>query len=1017
MITQNRWQDMGVLHQKRLSPHCDMIPYANLDCAWEGKRGRSPFYKSLGGRWTFFYAPTHADVPSGFYGIDYWLDSRWKPITVPSMWQMEGYGQNNYTNINYPFPYDPPFVPDDSAVGLYRRQFTVPSDWGGRKVLLCLDGVDSAYTLYVNGQEAGFSKVPHMGAEFDVTNMLQTGRNLVALKVYQRSDGSYLEDQDMWRMSGILRDIYLLALPQIHIRNVFVKTGFENSYRDGLLQLNVGVLNLSDADCVAGYTLEASLYDHTRSRVAVDSRPLRIDAGQEEPLTLAMKLPLVRPWSAESPYLYTLMLQVKGTGGEVSEVQRLEVGFREVVLRDQQLFLNGRSIKLKGVNRHETHPRLGHAVSVESMEKDILMMKRHNINCVRTSHYPDDSRWYALCDRYGLYVVDEADLETHGDQVTDFALSSDPAWTAAYVDRAVRMVERDKNHPSVIFWSLGNESGYGSNHDEMAKAVRALDDTRPIHYEGAHDAPVVDVVSCMYPTLERLEEEGAKEDPRPFFLCEYAHAMGNGPGNLKEYWETIYAHPRLIGGCVWEWVDHSVLVEDGQGRSHYSYGGDFGDFPNDGNFCVDGLCFPDRRPHTGLLELKWAYQPLRVSWKDREAGLLQLTNLYDFTALDDCFELTLRLLQDGEVTQSKPTPLPRLLPGKSAALVLPEEWLQAPGETLVDLSLTLKNDTPFARRGEELAFAQVLLREGYCPALLCPRENPDPLKLQVLEEMLHAEAGETEAIFDLRDGQLCQLYYNGLPLLREKPLPYLWRAPTDNDIQIKQRWLALGLNRLQCRAVRASWTKTAADELVVEGVQVLGAASLPACLRVTTRYTFNAGGLLQVDVRFAPLVEDLPYLPRLGLRFLLDERYEALRWYGYGPQETYPDRREGARLGRFEGLIRDQHVPYVKPQENGAKDGCREAVLLDVYGYGFRFLCMDGKPFSLNVHDYSDEALAAATHEHELVRGGAPVLHVDLAQGGLGSNSCGPEPLDKYRLYLKEELGYAFCIAPHSDRE
>ncbi len=1018
MITRHRWQDMRVLQYRRERLHCDFIPYGSLENAWQGSRGQSPFYKTLNGRWMFFYARSRGEVPSGFYGTDYWLDNNWRPIMVPSMWQMEGYGQNNYTNVNYPFPYDPPYVPDDSAVGLYRRQVTIPAAWADKKVLLCLDGVDSAYTVYVNGQEAGFSKVPHMGAEFDVTHMLQTGKNLLALKVYQRSDGSYLEDQDMWRMSGVLRDVYLVALPTVHIRDAYVRTDFEDGFSTGVLKLETKVFNHSDKECMAGYRLDARLFDESRLELASASAPLRIDAEQEAVESMEMRVEHVRPWSAEQPNLYTLMLVLHGEDGQVSQVQRLQVGFRCIELKDGQLFVNGRSIKLKGVNRHETHPRLGHAVSVQSMEQDILLMKKNNINCVRTSHYPDDSRWYDLCDRYGLYVVDEADLESHGDNVSGFALSSDPAWKDAYVDRAVRMVERDKNHPCVLFWSLGNESGYGSNHDAMAQAVRALDVTRPIHYEGAGEAAVVDVVSRMYVPVDQLEAEGRKTDERPFFLCEYAHAMGNGPGNLKEYWETIYRHPRLIGGCVWEWVDHSVLTEDENGTPYYAYGGDFGDYPNDGNFCVDGLNFPDRRPHTGLMELKWAYQPLRARWQNKEEGLLALTNLYDFTDLRDRFDIALRLLQNGRAAGFASPALPSIAPGESGTLAVPKDWLDISGETVVDIGLTLKADQPFARRGEELAFAQLMLREQTeQPGRIGTLFGDEPLRVQVQGESLLAEAGDMEAVFDLRDGALVQLRYNKLPLLREKLRPYLWRAPTDNDIKIQRAWRAFGLDRLQSRAVAAKWKKTTVGELQVESEQVLGAASLPALVRVCVRYTFRADEGLKVETSFIPLREDIPYLPRLGLRLALDERYESLRWYGYGPQETYPDRRDGARLGRFEGRISDQHVPYVRPQENGAKEGCREATLLDKYGFGYRFLCRGERPFSLCVHDYDDEALTKAEHDKDLARGKAPVLHIDLAQGGLGSNSCGPEPLEKYRLYLKDERAYAFLIVPFSDRE
>ena len=558
-----RWQNPDVLQERRLRPHANLIPFQDMTSAWLGERELSAFFKLLDGIWSFYYAQGVAQIPEGFFGTDYQGENLWGKMPVPGVWQMNGYGRNHYTNIAYPFPYDPPHVPDDAPIGLYRREFTVPPLWAehDRRILVCFDGVDSAFTVYVNGQEAGFSKGAHMGAEFDITDMVQTGSNLLAVEVYGLSDSSYLEDQDKWRMSGILRDVYLLALPQIHVRDAVLRTEFEQGGRDGRLSIQAQVYNHSEADCVSDYKLYAYLYDQGARIGAAVFEDIRIDAQHEASVELTLEVKGVHPWSAETPYLYTLLLLLEDDHGAVTEVQRMDVGFRTVEVRQGQLWVNGVSVKLRGVNRHESHPQLGAVVSLNDMIRDITRMKAHNINCVRTSHYPDDSRWYSLCDQYGLYVIDEADLESHGDGENGYPLSSDPAWKGAFVDRAVRMVARDRNHPSVLMWSLGNESGFGENHRAMAQAVREMDDTRPLHYCEAGEDALVDVVSVMYPELSTLIAQGERsDDPRPYFLCEYAHAMGNGPGSLKEYWEAIYAHPRLIGGCVWEWADQGLVA-------------------------------------------------------------------------------------------------------------------------------------------------------------------------------------------------------------------------------------------------------------------------------------------------------------------------------------------------------------------------------------------------------------------------------------------------------------------------
>lgn len=1008
-----RWQNPDVLQERRLRPHANLIPFQDMTSAWLGERELSAFFKLLDGIWSFYYAQGVAQIPEGFFGTDYQGENLWGKMPVPGVWQMNGYGRNHYTNIAYPFPYDPPHVPDDAPIGLYRREFTVPPLWAehDRRILVCFDGVDSAFTVYVNGQEAGFSKGAHMGAEFDITDMVQTGSNLLAVEVYGLSDGSYLEDQDKWRMSGILRDVYLLALPQIHVRDAVLRTELVQGGRDGRLSIQAQVYNHSEADCVSDYKLYAYLYDQGARIGAAVFEDIRIDAQHEASVELTLEVKGVHPWSAETPYLYTLLLLLEDDHGAVTEVQRMDVGFRTVEVKQGQLWVNGVSIKLRGVNRHESHPQLGAVVSLNDMIRDITRMKAHNINCVRTSHYPDDSRWYSLCDQYGLYVIDEADLESHGDGENGYPLSSDQAWKEAFVDRAVRMVARDRNHPSVLMWSLGNESGFGENHRAMAQAVREMDDTRPLHYCEAGEDAVVDVVSVMYPELSTLIAQGERnDDPRPYFLCEYAHAMGNGPGSLKEYWEAIYAHPRLIGGCVWEWADQGLMARRQDGKCGYAYGGDFGDAPNDGNFCIDGLCFPDRTPHTGLLELKKVYQPVRVEAVDLRCGRIRLTNLYAFRNLDETYFVTYRITTEGLHVMEGEVELPAgFAPGTSRELTL-NYPLPAAGESFLNLSFTLRHDEAFAPKGTEMAWEQLTLPTPAAPALHNPICLGERLKASETDNhTLSVTGGDYTLEFSLRTGEMLHAVFDGQDVLVRAPHPVFWRAPTDNDVHIRREWERLGLDRLTARTESVSWAHLDESSVCIESESVYAAVSTPPLLRVQTRCTVSAFRYMRMDVTFIPL-RPLPYLPRLGMQMTMPAAYDHVTWYGRGPQESYPDRCESARVGIYRGTVRDQHVPYIRPQENGAKSGCRWAAVTDVMGRGWMFMAPAGETFSFTAHDYTDEQLQAARHDDELPRGGDTVVSIDRMQGGLGSNACGPEPLERYRLTLSEPLHYAFYI-------
>jgi len=619
------WQNPNLLHIGREEPRASLIPYQNVRAALRNDRGASDCYRLLNGEWDFHYSASGI-VPEDFQEPDYSLDGSWDTLSVPSNWQMHGYDVPHYTNVNYPIPFDPPFVPDENPVGCFRRWFTLSEKWADRQVFLNFDGVNSAFYVWVNGEFVGFSKVAHMPSEFDITPHLVSGENLIAVLVYKWSDGTYLEDQDFWRLSGIFRDVYLLGVPKTHIRNIIARPVLDDTYTDGTLNLEIEAVNYGTQ--AEELTLCAELLDENRLSVQKTELPLTLPCDGPTSVSLRQVVKNCKKWTAETPNLYTLLVSLK-KDGKVIEVQRVNVGFKKIEIKNRQLYVNGVSVKIRGVNRHDTHCELGHVTPMEALVRDVELMKKCNVNTVRTSHYPNDPRWLDLCDKYGLYVIDETDLECHGCAHLGVdgcfnTLSNDPTWEAAYVDRAERMVRRDINHPSIIMWSLGNESGFGCNHFAMRERILEIDASLPIHYEGEwanaelNDAKkwVSDVKSVMYPPVEKLAEEGVRpeeEDPRPYFMCEYAHAMGLGPGSLKEYWETVYAHDRLIGGCVWEWVDHGILCMNEDGEEYYVYGGDFGEQPNDGIFCVDALNYPDRTPHTGLWSLKKALEPVKFS--------------------------------------------------------------------------------------------------------------------------------------------------------------------------------------------------------------------------------------------------------------------------------------------------------------------------------------------------------------------------------------------------------------------
>ena len=1006
------WQDLCIVGRNKEPGHVPLVPYADRQTALVGDRRACPYFRLLNGRWKFSFAPNPASAPTDFFLTDY-DDTSWDAIEVPGNWQLQGYGRPIYTNVQYPFPIDDlPRVPeDDNETGCYRSEFTVPQSWDGRQIFLLFEGVDSAFHLWVNGQEVGYSQGSRLPAEFDVTQYVQPGANMLAAKVYRWSDGSYLEDQDHWRLSGIYRDVYLYATPQASLRDYWVRTDLDDDYRQATLRVRAKIGN-SSGERVEGYSLQATLLDS--DGMAVWSEPLTGDVAVEGKgdltLELARDVPNPRKWSAEKPNLYLLLLVLKDASGEVIQIERCRFGFRRVELQSGQLLVNGVPVLIKGVNRHEHDPDRGKAVTVESMIQDLRLMKQFNINAVRASHYPNDPRWLDLCDEYGVYVVDEANIESHG--VWD-RLTKDPEWEQAFMERGVRMVERDKNHPSVIVWSLGNESGYGPNHAKLATWIHQRDPTRLVFYDAARNAPEVDILSRMYPPVDWMIEMGRDEtETRPFITSEYAHSMGNSTGNLKEYWEAIRTYKRLQGGFIWDWVDQGIRRMTADGEEWYAYGGDFGDEPNDGNFCINGLVFPDRTVQPALWDYKAILQPVTVEPLDLEKGVLKVVNGYHFSDLSG-LDITWEVTADGQVLERGGLPTLTTAAGAEETVTVPFAKPQAtPGtEYWLGLSFRLSKPTLWADRGHEVAWAQFKLPIRVPAGSPLPVTDMPVLRLEESEATYVVHGGGVRLVFAKAEGTISSFVYEGTELLARGPVLNLWRAPTDNDARRSEGlWRGAGLDRLEQRvtSVVASQPRPQVVRIAVQAT--LEAPDLGSRCACDYAYTIYGSGDLLIEMCVVP-ADDLPHLPRIGLQMIVPAGLEQCTWYGRGPHETYRDRKNGARVGLYSGTVDDQYVPYIMPQENGNKTDVRWLGLSSADGLG---LLAAGMPLlNVSCHHYTTQDLAEARHTHELTRRKDITLNLDLVQSGLGGESCGPATLPKY-LVLAEKVSWRVRLRPFS---
>jgi len=1003
------WERPELVGLNRLPARSPLVPYPDKSHAL--RRQDSPWVYNLNGRWRFCLCPHPDRVPPDFAspGCD---DRAWVSLEVPGNWTMQGFGSPHYTNVIMPFPDSPPGVPEENPTGVYRRTFTLPEAWQNRRIVIHFDGVESMLLLYVNGQEVGMSKDSRGATEFDITALIQAGENTLTVKVIKWSDGSFLEDQDHWWMAGIYRDVYLYATEAVFIQDVFVTAGLQDDLITGSFNVTVTVGYTDEPQ--ASTLVELELMDV--EGMTVFQTEQEVDRSYHRSfhqLRLTQPIPQVRQWSSEDPYLYTLLVTLKSLDGRVKEVTEVRAGFRRVEVRDRQLLINGKPVMIKGVNRHEHDDVRGKTMTAERMLQDVLLLKQFNFNAVRTSHYPSHPRWYDLCDEYGLYLIDEANIEAHA--YYDH-LCRDVRWTQAFLDRGMRMVLRDKNHPAIMLWSLGNESGYGPNHDCLAGWIRGFDPSRPLHYEGAireewgqgpndftRGQRVTDIVCPMYTPVDRIIQ-WAKEtrDTRPLILCEYSHAMGNSNGNLQEYWEAFESFPGLQGGFIWELLDHGIKQTDAQGRDYWAYGGDFGDKPNDVNFCTDGLVWPDRTPHPAMYEVKHLLQPVRIALLDALTGQVRITNKQDFITLA-WLQGAWRLTVDGDVVQHGLLPALTTLPGASTELQIP--WhtpdLWRGQECHLTISFCSKQPTQWTDAGHEVAWAQFPLPLPGKPAPL--KVKATPMRVNAAPEEVCVQVGNVSVGFDLTRGQLSYLGSGAQNLLHTPPHLDLYRAATDNDgIRLKSgqeakplgRWRQKGLDHCT-ETVRSVEILTQADHLVELFCQKdVQAQHLQTVITVTERYIVHHTGIVTVhsEMVVGPEYDDLP---RLGYGMALIAGFEQLTYLGRGPYENYIDRRAGSLVGRYQSTVSAQYVPYVMPQEHGNHTEVRWASLAHPEA-GILFVCPQRMEFSASHFTAAD--LFAAYHTNELTPRPETIVHLDVRNRGLGTGSCGPDTMRKYQI-------------------
>ena len=1009
MIVPRYYENLSVLHENTMPASAYYIPASRRMDNLVEHREESDRMQLLNGTWKFQYFNSIYDIQDSFFEKNYDTEN-FDEIQVPSVWQMAGYDTHQYTNIRYPFPFDPPYVPQDIPCGAYVHTFEYSRDEKAPKSFLNFEGVDSCFYVWINGSYIGYSQVSHMTSEFDVTDVLQDGTNTVAVLVMKWCDGSYLEDQDKFRMSGIFRDVYILKRPKQAISDYHIKTRIE--------------------DMLAKVEIEMKFYSPLNVKISIEDRNGAVVAlgSIAEEGTAVLEIASPELWNTENPYLYKLILETE------NEVIVDHIALRKIEIKDQVIYLNGQKIKFRGVNRHDSDPVIGFTINPEQITTDLTLMKQHNFNAIRSSHYPNAPFFYEMCDKYGFMVIDEADIEAHGPfmiyrkEDTDYnrfkrwneMIADDPAWEEAIVDRVKLMVERDKNRFCIVMWSMGNESAYGCNFEKALEWTKNFDPDRITQYESAryrnydetYDYSNLDVYSRMYPALSEIQEYLDKDGSKPFLLVEYCHSMGNGPGDFEDYFQMIQDNDKMCGGFVWEWCDPAIAHGTAEnGKTIYAYGGDHGEEIHDGNFCMDGLVYPDRTVHTGLLEYKNVYRPARVISYDKESGELVLHNYMDFDDLKDYVKISYELTQDGLVISKGILPEFSVAPhgeGKTNLKInVPEN-----GKCYLKLIYHLKKELPLLDEDHILGFDEIEVSKEDTKCKLAEKWIPKTVvdsELQVNENdtQIHIKGREFAYTIDKRTALFTEMKFAGREYLNHPMELNIWRAPTDNDMYIKSEWKKAHYDK--------AYTRAYTTEVVQgkHGVKITSHASVVAetvqkILDVTITWKIEAAGKIDADIAVTK-DDEFPDLPRFGVRMFLDKKLSAVSYFGMGPQESYCDKHLAASHGLYRADVGDLHEDYIRPQENGSHYAC-EYVELNNSRYGI--VASAEKAFSFNASYYTQEELEKKTHNYELTESDSVVFCVDYALNGIGSNSCGPVVLDQYR-FNDVLFRFQFTLVPY----
>ncbi len=1010
------WENINIDHINRLHSRTYFSSYLDREKAISNVKKYSYAYKILNGVWSFLYVEAPEYSPKGFFEENYDCTA-WDNIVVPGNWQLQGYGKMHYSDLWYNFPIRPPYVPAENPTGIYRRDFYIDEKWMNKRIILRFNGVDSAFHLWINGKEVGYSKGARLSSEFDVTDYVKLGDNNCTVRVYQWSDGTYLEDQDMWWLSGIFRDVELYAEPIQGIDDIFIVANLDDCYRDGKLTVNTTLRSIMSYED-RGYSVDYELIDNKGKTVFLEEQ--RILEGKAT-FEKTVKSPL--KWSSEDPNLYTLLITLK-EDDKVIQIIPQKIGFRRIELKGETFLVNGVAIKLKGVNRHDFSPVNGRVVSREEIEADIKLMKQHNINAIRTAHYPNSSCLYDLCDEYGMYVMDETDLECHGFELTnDYKwITDDPSWEQSYVSRAERMVQRDKNHPCIIMWSLGNESSFGANFKAMAKAVRNLDSTRLIHYEGDRDAEVVDVYSTMYTWLEHTNpnrltmEKIISNSKKPHIICEYCHAMGNGPGNLKEYQDLFYAHDKLQGGFIWEWFDHGIESFDETGKKYYKYGGDFGDDPTNKNFCIDGLIMPDRTPSPGLLEYKKVIEPVETKGVDLEIGKIKIRNRYDFISLDH-LDLLYSVVKENKTLVTGKADISNILPRSEKEIELDyskEIYGELHGDCYLNIVFKLNKDVRWANSGHIVATDQFKLPSQEEVIHVKPYG-----KLSLIDEhcKLLIKGQDFEVCFDKVKGIMLHAVKDGYKIINKGPQLNFWRAPIDNDMYLLDDYYNKYFMHLMKESLEDFYYEDRGSHVFIKVSTINGSPNSSWYYSCCYEYKVYPSGDILLNVEGTPSgrLENAPeMIPRLGIKLQLNEQCFRTRWYGRGPGESYSDSKECNLFGIYESSVEELFTHYVKPQENGNRSECNWVRLINDRGMGIMAVAKD--KFDFSAMYYEAEDLEKAKHTVDLKKRDYINLNIDYKQNGLGSNSCGQNQLDKYRCKF-EAFKLSLKLSVYNNKE